>query len=142
MLRKLSADGGLPYKYWPSRGVESPADNAIRRFLACLSLARFGEHRGDAEIRDAAVRNLRFNLTRYFRSIGDGRGAIVEQTGAKLGAAALAALCILESPASSEFATELAMLMMGVNSLADDELSSTSDRGVPNLRQRRNRKAV
>ena len=122
MLRNLSADWGLPYKYWPSRGVESPADNAIRRFLASLSLARLGEHRGDAEIRDAAVRNLRFNLTRYFRNIGDGRGAIVERTGAKLGAAALAALCILESPASGEFATELGMLTAGVNSLADDEL--------------------
>ena len=122
MLRNLSADGGLPYKYWPSRGVESPADNAIRRFLASLSLARLGEHRGDAETRDAAVRNLRFNLTRYFRNIGDGRGAIVERTGAKLGAAALAALCILESPASGEFTTELAMLTAGVNWLADDEL--------------------
>ena len=122
MLRNLSADGGLPYKYWPSRGVESPADNAIRRFLASLSLARLGEHRGDAEIRDAAVRNLRFNLTRYFRNMGDGHGAIVERTGAKLGAAALAALCILESPASGEFATELAMLTAGVNRLADDEL--------------------
>ena len=122
MLRNLSAEGRLPYKYWPSRGVESPADNAIRRFLASLSLARLGEHRGDAAIREAAVRNLRFNLTRYFQTIGDGRGAIVEPAGAKLGAAALAALSILESPARDEFTTELAMLTAGVNSLADDEL--------------------
>ena len=122
MLGNMRPDGGLPYKYWPSRGSESPADNAIRRFLASLSLARLGEHRGDAEIRDAARRNLRFNLARYFRPLGDGRGAIVERTGAKLGAAALAALCILESPASSEFATELGMLAAGVASLADADL--------------------
>jgi len=122
MLRNLSADGSLPYKYWPSRGVESPADNAIRRFLASLSLARLGEYRGDAAIRDAAVRNLRFNLARYFQTLGDGRGAIVEPAGAKLGAAALAALSILESPARDEFTTELAMLTAGVSSLADDEL--------------------
>ncbi len=121
MLRNLSGDGSLPYKYWPSRGAESPADNAIRRFLASLALARLGEHHGDAEIREAARRNLRFNLTKYFRHIGGGIGAIVERTGAKLGAAALAALCILESPASSEFATELGMLTAGVNSLADEE---------------------
>ena len=121
MLRNLSADGGLPYKYWPSRGEESPADNAIRRFLASLSLARLGALRGDAEIRDAARRNLRFNLTRYFRNIGGGRGAIVERTGAKLGAAALAALVILENPASAEFLPELTMLAAGVDSLADDE---------------------
>ena len=121
MLRNLSADGRLPYKYWPSRGEESPADNAIRRFLASLSLARLGALHGDVEIRDAARRNLRFNLTRYFRNIGGGRGAIVERTGAKLGAAALAALAILENPASAEFLPELTMLAAGVDSLADDE---------------------
>ena len=122
MLRNLSAEGGLPYKYWPSRGVESRADNAIRRFLATLSLARLGELHRSAEMREAARRNLHYNLARYFRNLGGGRGAIVEPTGAKLGAAALAALCILESPASSEFTTELGMLMAGIDSLADDAL--------------------
>ncbi len=122
MLRNLSAAGALPYKYWPSRGRESPADNAIRRFLASLSLARLGELRGDAELREAARRNLRFNLKRYFRHIGGGRGAIVERTGAKLGAAAIAALAILESPAPAEFLPELTMLAQGVDSLADDEV--------------------
>ena len=122
MTGNLSADGALPYKYWPSRGEESPADNAIRRFLASLALARLGELRASAAIRDAARRNLRFNLRRYFRDIGNGRGAIVERTGAKLGAAALAALAILESPAREEFLEELRMLAAGVDSLADDDL--------------------
>ena len=121
MLANSDSDGSLPYKYWPSRGEKSPADNAIRRFLASLALARLGELRGDADIRDAARRNLRFNLRRYFQSLGDGRGVIVEATGAKLGAAALAALSILESPAAREFRTELAMLTAGVNSLAHEE---------------------
>ena len=121
MLSNLSAEGALPYKYWPSRGRESPADNAIRRFLATLSLARMGEIRGSPEIREAARRNLRFNLSRYFRNIGGGRGAIVEPTGAKLGAAALAALAILESPACAEFLHELNMLAAGVESLVDEE---------------------
>ena len=122
MNANLSADGALPYKYWPSRGEDSPADNAIRRFLASLALARLGELRGSAAIRDAARRNLRFNLRRYFRDIGGGRGAIVERTGAKLGAAALAALAILESPVREEFHEELRMLAAGVDSLADDKL--------------------
>ena len=121
MLDNLSPEGSLPYKYWPSRGTVSPADNAIRRFLASLSLARLGELRRSAEIREAARRNLRFNLKRYFQNIGEGLGAIVERTGAKLGAAALAALAILESPACSEFQTELEMLTAGVNSLADKD---------------------
>ena len=122
MTGNLSADGALPYKYWPSRGAESTADNAIRRFLGSLALARLGELRGSAEIRDAARRNLHFNLRRYFRDIGNGRGAIVERTGAKLGAAALAALAILESPAREEFHEELRMLAAGVDSLSDEEL--------------------
>ncbi|MDE0390808.1 MAG: hypothetical protein OXI57_01920 [Rhodospirillales bacterium] len=121
MLGNLAADGALPYKYWPSRGKESPADNAIRRFLATRALSQFGELRGSAEIRDAARRNLRFNLERYYREIGGGRGAIVERTGAKLGAAALAALAILESPARQEFAPALTGLAAGVESLADEE---------------------
>ena len=121
MIRNQSADGRLPYKYWPSRGTESPADNAIRRFLACLALARLGEHRGSVELREAARRNLRFNLKRYFRDLGDGRGAIVERTGAKLGAAALAGLAILESPAAGEFQPELGLLAAGVESLTGGE---------------------
>ena len=120
-LANLGSNGQLPYKYWPSRGEESPADNAIRRFLASLALARLGELRSDAAIRDAAFRNLRFNLKRYFRSLGDGRGVIAEKAGAKLGAAALAGLAIIESPGSGNFVTELQMLMRAVRSLADPE---------------------
>ena len=121
MLANLTAEGALPYKYWPSQGKESTADNAIRRFLAARALARLGELRGSAEMREAARRNLRYNLNRYFQDIGDGRGVIVEETGAKLGAAALAALAILESPARQEFLPVLTMLAAGVDSMVDQE---------------------
>lgn len=119
MLGNLSADGELPYKYWPSRGTRSPADNAIRRLLAALALARLGRLRGDARIDRAARRNLGHILKRYFRGIGDGKGAIVEGRGAKLGAAALAALAILESPSPEEFRSEYRMLAAGVASMTD-----------------------
>ena len=121
MLANAGERGDLPYKYWPSRGEASPADNAIRRFLATLALARLGEWQDRAELRAVAVRNLRFNLRRYFRPLGDGRGAIVERTGAKLGAAALAGLAILESPAREEFVEELNMLATAVDALVDPE---------------------
>ena len=121
MVGNLSADGALPYKYWPSRGRQSPADNAIRRFLATRALTQLAELRGSAEMREAARRNLRFNLNRYYQDIGGGCGAIVERTGAKLGAAALAALAILESPARQEFVPALTKLAAGVESLADEE---------------------
>lgn len=121
MLANLGPDGGLPYKYWPSRGEDSPADNAIRRFLATISIARLAEVRASAEMRDAARRNLRYNLNRYFRPLDGGRGVIVESTGAKLGAAALAALAIVENPARAEFSTEFGMLAKAVNSMFDEQ---------------------
>lgn len=121
MVNNLTTEGALPYKYWPSQGKGSPADNAIRRFLAARALAQLGELRSSAEMREAARRNLRYNLNRYFQDIGDGRGVIVEETGAKLGAAALAALAILESPARQEFLPVLTMLAAGVDSMVDQE---------------------
>ena len=121
MTRNLSTAGALPYKYWPSRGEASPADNAIRRFLATLSLTRLAKLRNSGELYDAAQLNLRYNMKRYFRDIGNGCGAIVESKGAKLGAASLAALAILESPARAQFNSELTMLATGINSLRDRE---------------------
>ncbi|MDE0148906.1 MAG: hypothetical protein OXM58_11100 [Rhodospirillaceae bacterium] len=121
MLRNLSSDGAIPYKYWPSRGACSPADNAIRRFLGSLALARLAELRDCAELREAGRRNLRFNLNRYFRNIGNGRGAIVEGAEAKLGAAAIAGLAIMANSAGAEFLEKLTMLAAGIASLEDDE---------------------
>lgn len=122
MVRNISANGEIPYKYWPSRGTESPADNAIRRFLGSWTLARFGEFRNCRKISEAARLNLRYNLNRYFKDIGEGRGAIVESTGAKLGASAVAGLAIMASHTREEFSLELEMLATGINSMVHDQL--------------------
>ena len=121
MVQNQSSDGRIPYKYWPSRGMESPADNAIRNFLASWSLARLAKLRRSTSLGEAARRNLRCNLSRYFQHIGNGRGAIVEAAGAKLGASAVAGLAILETPDGYEFLEELGMLAEGINSLADED---------------------
>ena len=121
MKNNQSREGAIPYKYWPSRGRVSPADNAIRNFLASWSLARWCRFKGDSDFKDAARRNLRFNLSRYFSPIGNGRGAIVEGAVAKLGAAAVAGLAILENSDHQEFLDELSMLCRGINSLVDSE---------------------
>ncbi len=122
MLRNQAADGSLPYKYWPSRGSQSPADNAIRRFLGSLALFRLAELRKSSALLEAATRNLRFNLDRYFRPTGEGCGVIVERAGAKLGAAAVAGLAILANPARGQFSEQLAMLSKAIESLADPTL--------------------
>ena len=121
MRRNQSEDGKLPYKYWPSQGKHSSADNAIRRFLATISLARLGELRNDDDVRDSAYRNLRYNLKKYFRDIGDGCGVILEHDQAKLGAAALAGLAILHCSAQEEFGKQLKMLAASIGSMVDEE---------------------
>jgi len=122
MLRNQRADGSLPYKYWPSRGSQSPADNAIRRFLATLAMFRLAGLRKNSELHAAAARNLRFNLHRYFRPTGDGHGVIVELAGAKLGAAAVAGLAILANPAKDEFSEPLMMLSRAIEAMAHPDL--------------------
>ncbi len=122
MLCNQAEDGSLPYKYWPSRGSQSPADNAIRRFLGSLAMFRLSELRKSSALLEGASRNLRYNLERYFRPTGEGCGVIVERAGAKLGAAAVAGLAILANPAREEFSEQLAMLARSIESLADPEL--------------------
>ena len=58
--------GRLPYKFWPSRGEESEADNPIRRFMATIALNRLAQARKDAAMARAAQRNLAFNLSRFY----------------------------------------------------------------------------
>ena len=118
MLENVSPSGALPYKYWPSRGEYSGADNAIRRFLASIALARSARLPASAPVAGAAERTLGSNLARYFRVLGDGRGVIVEPAGAKLGAAALAGLAILEAPSPARFADPLRRIARAVRSLA------------------------
>ena len=114
--------GEIPYKYWPSRGEYSSADNAIRRFLATIALARYGKLKQNNDILIAANRNLRFNLSQYYQTIEEQRGAIVERTGAKLGASALASLAIIECEASAELSQQLNSLAVGIQSLVDKDL--------------------
>ena len=96
MVRNLHPSGRMTYKYWPSRGKESQADNTIRQFMATVALARIARKTPSQTNRDALKRNLAYNLSRYYADV-QGVGAILLEGKAKLGAAALAALAILES---------------------------------------------
>lgn len=116
MLVNLRADGNLTYKYWPSRGRESDADNTIRRFMATVCLFRAARaFRSEAMMRGADL-NLRFNLDRFY--LQQGRRGVVQWNGsAKLGAAALAALAILHHPQRARFGDELRSLLRGIDDL-------------------------
>ncbi|MFE3836893.1 hypothetical protein [Pseudogemmobacter sonorensis] len=95
MRRNLHADGRMTYKYWPSRGAESKADNTIRQFMATVALGRIAARSRDPADATGARANLSYNLTRFYAQ-ENGLGMIVFEGKAKLGALALAALAILE----------------------------------------------
>lgn len=101
MVRQLRPDGRMVYKYWPSRGEESTANNAIRQFMATLCLQRIAARRGDEELSARVAANLVYNLNQFYRE--DGALGFIDENGArKLGAAALAAMAIMRSPQRGE----------------------------------------
>jgi hypothetical protein len=108
-------DGGLPYKYWPSRGEYADSNNVIRQMLATLGLIRAAHARRDEDLSARAEANLRRNLDAYFVDCGD-YGAMECGGKGKLGATALAALCLLEHTGSDGTHTDvLAKLRAGVD---------------------------
>ncbi|QIG52190.1 hypothetical protein G5V57_33520 [Nordella sp. HKS 07] len=95
LRENLKRDGRMTYKYWPSSGEESQANNTIRQFMATVALGRIAARSQSASDAEAARRNLGYNLSAFYREI-EGVGVIIWDDKAKLGAIALAALAILE----------------------------------------------
>jgi len=116
LVRNCAEDGTIPYKYWPSRGEESKDDNALRRMMATVWLNRWALASGDPAARAAADRNLRRNLRAYYQE-RDGRGFIVHDGKAKLGAAAFAAMVLRETPLRGELAVILQRIDAGIEHL-------------------------
>jgi hypothetical protein len=108
--------GALPYKYWPSSGNYSTADNPIRRLMATVAFNRLADCFSRHDIRLAAKRNLTYNLKRFYR-VRDGQGIIEWQDVVKLGALAIAGLAIIESPFSAGWSTELTEIRKTIDSL-------------------------
>lgn len=95
MRINLQKSGRMTYKYWPSRGMESQADNTIRQFMATYALGKIAQASGRVDDAEGARRNLMHNLATYYATV-EGLGTILLDGKAKLGAMAIAALCILE----------------------------------------------
>ena len=108
--------GALPYKYWPSSGTYSTADNPIRRFMASVAFNRLANQLDRPDVKVAARRNLEFNLSRFYRVEGR-NGLIIWDEKVKLGALAMAGLAIVESPFAEKWKDELARLSNAIDSL-------------------------
>ncbi len=95
LLRQVQADGRMVYKYFPSRGEESAGNNLIRQFMATLCLIRYAAQTQQPDHGLLATFNLAYNLKQFYRQEGD-LGFVAYDGKVKLGAVALAALCLLE----------------------------------------------
>lgn len=116
MMRWLAAqvgpDGATHYKYWPSSGTYSGANNMVRQFMAsaCLALAtRRDTLVTDAWVTDACARNFRYNFSTFYTEEDD-IGLINEGEKVKLGAAAVAVMAILNLPEASPYQRQLSRL--------------------------------
>ena len=105
LLAQVNEKGQVNYKYWPSRGEFSTSNNAIRQWMATVCLNRAAKVFNSENIKNSAGKNLNFNLTTMFVEEG-GLGYIWMADSAKLGAAALASLAIIESPERKRFLRE------------------------------------
>ena len=121
MEHQVGDDGRMTYHYFPSRGTESNGNNMIRQFMASLCLARLnGSEFASSELEEKLFKNLAFNFQNFYRQ--DGPLGFVEFQGkAKLGAAALAALAILEGPFREAYAGQLQALAATVTHLQQED---------------------
>lgn len=109
MVRNVRTDGRITYKYWPSSGRASSANNMIRQWMATLALIRLARWDEGPALPALIDRNIRYNLRHFYRE-SDGLGLIEFDDKVKLGAVALAALAIAEHRNRADFrAQELAL---------------------------------
>lgn len=113
LARAVHEDGRMTYKYWPSRGEESSANNMIRQWMATTALGRVAAAEDSDELWFLSRRNVAYNLESFFREY-NGLGLIVEDGAkVKLGAVALAGRALVEHRDREDYAqTELALSRM------------------------------
>ncbi len=92
LLAQVAPDGAAAYKYWPSTGQYSSANNMIRQFMASAALAAIAARRGDC--RPVVDRNFAYNFNAFYTE-DDSLGLIHEGEKVKLGAAAVALIACL-----------------------------------------------
>ena len=109
MIRNVDINGKMAYKYWPSNGQYSDANNMIRQWMASVCLIRISEFYNDQDIAALAERNIQYNLEQFYQSAGS-LGFIEFNGKAKLGSTALAALAIADLPGSSSLSAYEAAL--------------------------------
>lgn len=111
LVRSVQRDGRAVYLFHPSQGVEDRThNNAIRQWMATRILIRIWQRSGSEKLLPALRKNIDYNLAAMYREEGS-LGLIIEGPKVKLGAVALAALALLESPFRAEFIEQQTKLL-------------------------------
>lgn len=124
LLRMCAEDGRLIDKYLPSQGKESNRYNITRQFMATLCLIRYAKFTGQPAHLALADRNLNYNLTQY-----------EHQGKAKLGAAAIAAIAIMEHPDGDRYREIFQRLCQEIEALWQPDRSLGTSQEFPKRKQ-------
>lgn len=115
MFNNLQANGRMTYMYYPSSGTESRGNNMIRQWMGTVAMGREARRHPERDLLPRVEQNIRYNLQQFYRSEGN-LGYIEYEGQAKLGAAALAMISLIESPAREQFAEyEKGLLALTLN---------------------------
>ncbi len=117
LTNHVHADGRMTYKWWPSQGKESDANNMIRQWMATAALAKIGRDLKDEGVFALAEKNIDYNLSKFYRVDVAGNGYILFNGKAKLGAMALAAFSIYLHPKREKWAVYENAILRTINSL-------------------------
>lgn len=119
MKRNVAEDGRLTYCYHPSEDFSAPNTNRIREFMGAIALFRMALFFENDAMLALAEKNLRYNLSAYYRDERD-YGVIIEGKKVKLGAAALAALAIRQSSKTGRYEGQAKRLMRFTEMMWDE----------------------
>jgi hypothetical protein len=104
LICNVQPDGRMTYLYYPSRGCEDVTkNNSIRQWMATRALALAYRREPSPELLSVLRRNVGYNIQTMYRN-EHGLGLIEEGGKVKLGAVALAALTLQDSPFAGKFA--------------------------------------
>lgn len=103
LFNNLSSNGRLTYLYYPSTGREARSNNMIRQWMGSVAMGRAAKIHQNEAAAALSYKNIQYNLSEFYRTEGD-LGYIDFENQAKLGAAALALIAVIESPHRAEMA--------------------------------------
>jgi hypothetical protein len=114
LKNNVHKDGRMTYKYWPSAGKESRANNMIRQWMASVALDKIATK--EPSLWNLAERNIDYNLHHFYRQVGK-FGLIQWRRRVKLGSLALATLAIVEHKKRQKWAVQEKAMLHSIDKL-------------------------